>query len=70
MTTQTNEIKKGQRVYIKGHSFDWSLSLEPATIVKRQPVVTSIPNDEWYVVRFNDGGAMSVHRSNMTLGNQ
>lgn len=67
-TTET--LKRGQRVYIKGHAFDWSQTLTPATIVKQQHNVTSIPNDEWYIIKYADSGKMTCHRSNMTLGNQ
>jgi len=62
-------MTKGQRVYSKGFGFNGETTLEPVTIVRRVKNVTSIPNDEWYLIRFDDGGKLCTHASRLTAGN-
>lgn len=39
------------------------VSPERIKVLRRADVRTSIPNDPWYVVRFDDGGKVCMHAS-------
>ena len=62
-------MTKGQRVYSKGFGWHGETTLEPVTIVRREHDVTSIPDGEWYVIRFDDGAQLCAHVSRLTAGN-
>lgn len=62
-----------QRVHVSrlvGPRFekDWS---EKATIVGRHPPGAMAPaDDHWYVIRYEDGGMLSSHASNLMASNE
>jgi hypothetical protein len=65
-------MKRGQRVFIRRMAADFSETLEPATIVRRQSMTHYADGSDypgWYVVRFNDGGRLCIHTTRMTVGN-
>lgn len=72
MTTTIPTYTRRQRVQhvrLVGPRFeaDWS---EKATIIGEHPVSERNPAGGWYVVRFDDGGMLTLHTSHMRPSNE
>ena len=64
-------MKRGTYAYTKGHPAVGGMpAVQPelVKVMRREQNVTSVPGDEWYVVRFADGGRMTMHASNLRPG--
>lgn len=74
-----NQLKRGQRIFVKGAALDFSPTLEPATIVgavkmtaadiATRPDLADFDCTGWYRIKYEDGGKMCCHVDRMSLGN-
>lgn len=70
-STSAPAFKRRQRVAVRAMGLNWQWNWdELATIIDGKPQAVSATSGDWYAVKFDDGGSLCIHETQLSAISQ